>query len=184
MHRSIYTGITIIIHRTDLAELVGLLVDRGLSHACAVGSGDTGTPLNVLSLVGVAQVTSRQHVELIFLLVHAAVGEPEKDTGSEGDDGDTAVVPDEMGIGGQGGESLGKRSGEGSGEALDRLNERTHVLGRLGEGVLESGDGGENLRDSDEHVDTSDGPDGNGRLVVWVAGLVVSRGFVSVQVSF
>jgi hypothetical protein len=119
MHRSIDTGITIISHRTDLAELVGLLVDRGLSHACAVGSGDAGTPLNVLSLVGIAQVTSRQHVELIFLLVHAAVGEPEEDTGGEGDDGNTAVVPNKMGVGGQGSESLGKRSGESSGEALD-----------------------------------------------------------------
>jgi hypothetical protein len=155
-----------------------------MGHACAPLSGNARTPLNVLSLVGVTKVTSRQHVERIFLLVHAAVGEPKDDTGYEGDDGDTAVVPDEMGIGGQRSESLSKGSRESSGEQLHGLDERTHVLGCLGEGVLKSGDGGENLGDGDEDVNTSDSPDGDGGLVVWVASLVVARGFVSMQISF
>jgi hypothetical protein len=168
-----------------LAELSLLLVnDRSMSHACAPLSSNARTPLNVLSLVRVTKVTSRQHVELILLLVHAAVGEPEENTSGEGDDGDTAVVPDEMGVGGQGSESLSKGSRESSGEELHGLNERSHVLGCLGEGVLQSGDGCEDLGDGDEDVDTGDGPDGNGGLVVRVAGLIEAGGFVAMQVSF
>jgi hypothetical protein len=155
-----------------------------MSHACAALSSHACTPLNVLSLVRVAKVTSRQHVELVLLLVHTAVGEPEEDTGGERDDGDTAVVPDEMGVGSQGSEGLSKCSREGSGEALYGLDEGTHVLGCLGEGVLKGGDRGEDFRDGNEDIDTSDSPDCDGRLVLGVASLVEAGRFVSMQVSF
>jgi hypothetical protein len=156
-------------------ELSTLLIDRRVDSACTPLGGKAGTALNVLSLLGSAKVTGGKHVKLVFLLVHTTVGEPEEDTSDEGDDGDSAVVPDEIGVVGEGGEGLSERSRESSGEALDGLDERTHVLGCLGEGILEGGDGGEDLRDGNEDVDTGDSPDGDGRLVVGVLGLVVAR---------
>jgi hypothetical protein len=145
-----------------------------------LGSRNALAPLLVLSGLAVGNVTGGKHVEHVFLLVHGAVDEEEGDTSDEGDDGDSAVVPDEMGIGSQRSEGLSKRSRESSGEALDRLDERTHVLGCLGESILERGDGSENLRDGNEHVDTSNGPDGDGGLVVLVVSLVVIGGLVDV----
>lgn len=115
-----------------------------------------------------------QQVERVLGLVHAAVCKVERDTGDEGDDGDSSVVPDDVGVVGQGSEGLGEGSGEGRGEELDGLDQGPHVLGRLGEGVLESGHGSEDLGDGDEDVDTSDSPDVDGRPVVWVASLIVS----------
>lgn len=138
------------------------------------------TALDVLSLSGVTEVTSGKHVELIFLLIHGAVDEEENNTSNEGNDGNGAVVPDETGIGGQRSEGLCKRSRESSGKQLDGLDEGAHVLWRLGESVLKGGDGSEDLRDGDENVDTSDGPDVDGRLVIsvgWV--LVETRGLVA-----
>lgn len=154
-------------------KLSALLVDW--HGACAALCSQASTPLDVLGLAGVAKMTGGKHVKLVFLPVHAAVGEPKEDTSAEGDDGDGTVVPDEMGIGGQGSESLSQGGGESSGEQLNGLDERTHVFGRLGESILKGGDGREDLRDGDEDVDTSDGPNGNGRLVVWVSSLVEAR---------
>jgi hypothetical protein len=145
--------------------------------------GQAGTALNVLSLVGVAKVTSRKHVKLVFLLVHTAVGEPEEDTSREGDDGNGTVVPDKIGVGSQGSKGLSERSRESSGEALDGLDKRTHVLGCLGEGVLQGGDGCKDLRNGNENVDTGDSPDGNRRRVIWILSLVVTGRFVAGYVS-
>jgi hypothetical protein len=163
----------------DLVELSALLINRRVNSACAALSRQASTPLDILSLVSSAEVTGRKHVKLVFLLVHAAVGEPEDDSGREGDDGDGSVVPDKMGIGSQRGKGLGQGSRERSGEALHGLDERAHVLGCLGEGVLKSSDGREDLRDGDEDVDTGDGPNGDGRLVFRVTGLVVTGGLVA-----
>jgi hypothetical protein len=60
------------------------------------------------------------------------------------------------------------------------LDEGTHVLGCLGECVFEGCDGGEDFGNGDEDVDACDGPDGDGGLVVGVAGLVVARRLVAV----
>lgn len=143
--------------------------------ACAALSSHASAPLDVLGLAGVAKVTSGKHVKLVFLPVHAAIGEPEEDTSAEGDDGDSSVVPDEMGVGGQWSESLSQGGGESSGEQLNGLDKRTHILGCLGESILKGGDGREDLRDGDEDVNTSDCPDGDRRLVVWVTSLVEAR---------
>jgi hypothetical protein len=143
-------------------------------------SRNTSPPLHIFHLPTRTQMSCRQHVELILLLIHAAVGKPEDDTRDEGNDGDTAIVPDEMGVGSKRGEGLSQGSGKGSGEELNSLNEGTHVLGCLCKGILERGDGGENFGDSDEDVDAGDSPDRNGGLVVGVAGLVVAGGLVTV----
>ena len=128
-------------------------------------------------------MTSRQQVELVFLLVHGAVGEEEGNTGDERDDGHTSVVPDDVGVGGKRGESLGDGGREGSSEELDGLDERPHVLGRLGESVLQGSDGSEDLGDGNEDVDTGDGPDGDISGVVRVVGLVVSGSLVDVMLE-
>lgn len=142
------------------------------------------TSLDVGSLLGSAKVTGRKHVELIFLLVHGAVEEEESDTSDEGDDGDGTIVPDEMGVVGERGEGLSESSGEGGGEELNGLDERTHVLGCLGESILEGCDGGKDFGCGDEDVDTSDSPDVDGGLVIGVGWVLVeARGFVTVIIS-
>ena len=154
--------------------------------------GNTGTPLLVDALarldvcgLGVcAKVTGGQQVELVFLLIHGAVGEEEGDTGDEGDDGYTAVVPGDVGVGGEGSKGLGEGSREGRGEELDGLDKRPHVLWCLGEGVLESCHGCEDLGNGNENVDTGDGPDGDVGLVLGVMGLVVARGLVDVVLEY
>lgn len=142
--------------------------------------GDTLTPLNVGRLLLRTKVTSGQQVERVFLLVHGTVGEEESNTGDERDDGDTAVVPGDVGVSSKRSESLGESGGESSCEELDGLHKRPHVLGRLGESVLEGGDRSENFGNGNEDVDTGNGPDGDVSLVVGVVGLVVARGLVDV----
>jgi hypothetical protein len=141
---------------------------------------DALAPLDISSLLLRTKVTSRQQVERIFLLVHGAVSEEERDTSDERDDGHTSVIPDQVGVGGKRSESLGEGGREGGGEELDGLDERPHVFGRLGEGVLEGGDGSEDLGNGDEDVDTGDSPDGEGGLVVGILVLVVAGGLVDV----
>jgi hypothetical protein len=128
--------------------------------------------LHILQLPRGAHMARRKQVKLLLLGVEVTVHEEEDDTRDERDDGHGAVVPDELGVEGEGREGLSNGGREGRGEELDGHDERAHVLGRLGEGVLERGDGGEDLGDGDEDVDARDGPDGDGRLVVGVAGLV------------
>lgn len=160
-------------------KLHTLLINRRMNRACAALSRQASPPLHILCLVRISKMTSRKHVELIFLLVHGAVREPKEDTSGKGDDGDGAIVPYEMGVSSQGGKSLGQGGGKGSGEALHGLDEGTHILGRLCKGVLERGDGRKDFGYGDEDVDSSDGPNGDGGLVVWVARLVVARGLVA-----
>ena len=57
---------------------------------------------------------------------------------------------------------------DGDLELGDSHDDRLHALGCLGEGVLERGDGGEDLADADENVRARDDPDVDGRGE-WVA---------------
>lgn len=163
----------------DHLDLLGHGLRRGLRRELLL-VGDAETALDVLALRSVAELTGGEHVELLVSLVSLVVGSVEEDADDEGDDGDGGVVPDEMRVVGKRGESLGEGSREGSGEALDTHDEGPHVLGSLGVGVLEGGDGCEDLRDGDKDVDTGDGPDVDGRLVVGVLGVVVAGGLVHV----
>lgn len=137
--------------------------------------GDGKSALNVLCVGGGAEMACWQHVEAVLGLVHGTVDKGEDDTGGEGDDGDSAVIPDETGVLGEGSKGLGEGGGEGGGEELDGLDERTHVLGGLGEGVLEGGDGGEDLGDGNQDVDTGNGPHVDVGAVI-VTGVVVDIG--------
>jgi hypothetical protein len=124
-------------------------------------------------------VSAGQEIELVFGLVCLAVHKGEDDTRSERDDGHGSVVPHELGVVGERGECLGERGGEGGREELDRLHEGAHVLRRLGIGVLECCDRGEDLGNGDEDVDAGDGPYVDGRLVLFARVVVVVCGFVA-----
>jgi hypothetical protein len=161
---------------------LNLLVDGRLlgRKASAPLSSNVSAPLDIDALLLRAKVTGGKQVELILLPVHRAVREVERDTSDEGDDSHTTVVPGKVGIRGKRRESLGKRSREGGGEELDGLNERSHVLGSLGEGVLERRHGGEDLGNGDQDVHTGYGPDGDVGLILWVVRLVVAGRLVNV----
>ena len=103
-----------------------------------------------------------QHVELILLGVKTAEAEPESGTADESNDSDGGVVPDEEGILGKGKEGLTDGGGEGAHEEVDGHDNGLHVGGGLGEGVLERGDVGEDLGETDQDVGETLGPDVDG----------------------
>lgn len=117
----------------------------------------------------------RNHVELVLLLVSAALMEPEEDTTAESEHGNGTVVPDEKGIFGDGGEGLAKSGGEGRHEVPVRSDERSHVLGRLGESELETRNGREDLGETDERVGRNLHPDADGGGVVALVHVGTAR---------
>jgi hypothetical protein len=139
-------------------------------------------------------------VNLELLRVELAEVEPERDTTDEGEDGHDTVVPcamrreekgekksvqrkeegerwqrtDEEGVLRERKEGLAEGSSDSGGEETGSHNHRTHRLGRLGVGVLEGGDGGEDFGESDEDVGGSLDPDvetGNEGLSLASGGL-------------
>jgi hypothetical protein len=94
----------------------------------------------------------RKHVQRIFLLVGRPLVEPEQDTSNEREDSDSSVVPHEQRVLRERDESLAKSIGERRHEVPVRSDERSHVLGSLCERELETSDGSENLRETDEDV--------------------------------
>lgn len=76
----------------------------------------------------------------------------EDDTAQERSAGQTDEHPQNGRVEGGRGQGLGEGGTEGVGEEVHGLDEGLHGRGSLGVGVLETGDGGENLRDTDEHV--------------------------------
>lgn len=60
-----------------------LLLDRSSGGARTALTSDADTPLGIDGLLLGADVTGRQQVERVFLLVHFAVDEEEHDTGGE-----------------------------------------------------------------------------------------------------
>lgn len=161
-----------------MSELDLLLINDGTAAPIC---SKTQTPLNIGSFVCRAEMTSGQQVECLFLLVHLAVCEVEKNTRGKRNNGYRSVVPHKMRVVGQWSERLGKRSRESSGEELHGLHERPHVLGCLGEGVLERSHRGEDLGDGNQDVNTSNSPDVDGRLVLGIGRVIVeSRGLVDI----
>jgi len=91
-------------------------------------------------------------IQLVLLRVKVSEADPEHDSGDEGNDTGGTVVPDDMGVGGEGVERLGDGVTESGGEVEDGHDEGAHVLRRLCERVLEPGDGREDLGEGDEDV--------------------------------
>lgn len=91
-------------------------------------------------------------VHVIFHRIQVTEDGVEDETTQEGRTGKTGEHPHDGGIEGGGSEGLGESGSEGVREEVHRLHEGLHARRGLGVGVLETGDGGENLRHTDEHV--------------------------------
>lgn len=89
--------------------------------------------------------------------------DPERGPKDSRQDRDDHVIPHQERVGGKGDEGLPDGVGNGAHEQEDGRDERAHVLGRFGEGVLEARDGGEDLREGDEEVGDRLDPDVDGR---------------------
>ncbi len=91
-------------------------------------------------------------IESLFLVVEVVEQDPDEAAGNERGDGKASVQPDVLGVDEDGDKGLAEGGTEGGGEQEHGLDERLHAGWRLGVGVLETSDRGEDLRDTDEHV--------------------------------
>jgi hypothetical protein len=98
-------------------------------------------------------------VHLVLSLVKVVEENPDQATSNERSNGQTAEHPHDRGVVQERVESLGDGRSERVGEEVHGLDEGLHAGRRLGVGVLETSDGGENLGDTDQHVSTSLGSD-------------------------
>lgn len=93
-----------------------------------------------------------ESVQVILLGVEVAESEEEDDTAQERGASQTNEHPHDGWVEGCGGQGLGEGRAEGVGEEVHGLDEGLHGRRGLGIGVLEAGDGGEDLGETDEHV--------------------------------
>lgn len=82
-------------------------------------------------------LTLWKQIQSIFFLVETPELDNKDTSSDEGEDSEDTVVPDQKRIGGKWVQSLGNGGGDGIGEQGDGLDQRSHVLGRLGVGVFE-----------------------------------------------
>lgn len=126
----------------DLSSLLALLVNTRLVLA------------DVLGLL--------QHVPLVLLGVEVLEAEPEGNTTGESNAGNGGVVPDQVRVLRDGGESLANGGRDGAHEQVHGHDERLHVLGSLGVGVLVRGDVGKDLGKTNQDVGERLSPDVDG----------------------
>lgn len=93
-------------------------------------------------------------VHLVLGVVEVVEHDPNQATSDERSNCQTAEHPHDRGIVKERVERLRDGGSEGVGEKVHGLDERLHAGRRLGVGVLETSDGGENLRDTDKHICT------------------------------
>lgn len=140
----------------------------------------------LLDIIGLGSVvTLGKLVKLIFVLVGLDVGEVEANGTDESEDSSDAVVPFQEGVFSKRDEGLSNGGGDGIHEECDTLDEGSHVLWGLGEGIFKTGDGSENFGDTTKNIRHSLNPDGNGRtnvvLLATEVGILAARvGFVEV----
>lgn len=84
---------------------------------------------------------------------------PESNAANRGQNGNDHVVPYQERVSGDGDEGLSDGVGNSTREQEYRRDDGTHILRRLCEGILETGDGGEDLREGDEDVGDGLDPD-------------------------
>jgi len=148
----------------------------GLLHA-----DNTQPALHILDLGGSANMASGQHVEVVLLFVKRAVLEPENATSAEGNDSHGTVVPDKEGIGGEWDKGLADGGGDGGHEQSKSRNERSHVLGGLGETVFEGRDGSKDLGQGNQDVRGGLGPNVDRGGAVVTAGMsATGRSFIDI----
>lgn len=96
-----------------------------------------------------------KRVHLILSLVEVVEQDPDRAAGDERSNSQTAEHPHDRGVVEERVECLGDGGSERVGEQVHGLHEGLHAGRRLGVGVLETGDGGEDFGDTNEHVRTS-----------------------------
>ena len=101
-------------------------------------------------------------IQPILLLIQPPMREPKPTPTQKGQDRNRGVIPNQQRVGRQRDEGLADSVGNGAHEEEDGRDDRAHVLGCLGEGVLEPGDGGEDLREGDQEVGNGLHPDVDG----------------------
>jgi len=97
---------------------------------------DRAAPFKLNRLGLRANVAGSEHVKSILLLVKAAELEPEENTADTGENGGHTVIPNEERISCQRVECLSKGRSKSAHEEGEGHDERTHVLGSLGEGIF------------------------------------------------
>jgi len=90
--------------------------------------------------------------------------EPEERSTNRRQDGNSSIVPHKQGILSKGDQSLPNGVGEGRHKVPVAGDERAHVPGSLGECILETGDRGEDLGETNKHVGDGLHPDSDGGL--------------------
>lgn len=91
--------------------------------------------------------------------IEATELEPEAETTDGGGNGNDSIVPDEKRVASKGHQREADGRRDGIHEQTDRLNHGAHVCGSLGMGILQAGNGGQNLGEGDENVRAGLGPD-------------------------
>lgn len=116
---------------------------------------------NSAVIVDTRSAQSRVHVVVLVKGVHLVLGvvevveqDPDQAAGNERSDSQAAEHPHDRGVVQEGVQRLRDGGSERVGEQVHGLDERLHAGRRFGVGVLETGDRGENLGDTDEHVGT------------------------------
>lgn len=105
-------------------------------------------------------------VHLVLSLVEVVEQNPDEATSDERCNGKTSKHPLNLGVNDKRVESLGDGRSESVGEEVHGLDERLHAGRGLGVRVLESSNGGEDLRETNENVGTGLG--GNVNVVTLV----------------
>lgn len=129
-----------------------------------------------IRLLGAPVLGLLEVVPLVLLLVEVLEAEPEADAAGGGDDGDGAVVPDPVGVAGERGPGLAQGGRDGGHGEIDAHDDRLHVVGRLGEGVLVRGGVCEDLGQAHEDVGEALGPDVDGSDALLVRGVLAAGG--------
>jgi hypothetical protein len=168
---------------SKLSVLLLLVVGVQTNRAVSV---NTGTAQRLIFII-----VHIKPVHFVLHVVEVVEQDPDGAAGDERGNSQTAEHPHDRGIVQERVERLGDGGSEGVGEQVHGLDEGLHAGRRLGVGVLETGDRGENLRDTDEHVGSGLG--GNVDVValgdaVDLAGLaervaVAWSGFVDVMLD-
>jgi len=86
------------------------------------------------------------HIPVILLGVKVLKSEPEGSTTDKSNDGDNAIIPNQLRILRKRREGLADGRRKGRHEEVGGHDERLHVVGRLGEGVLIRSNVGEDFR--------------------------------------
>jgi len=132
---------------------------------------------SILLLLNVGDVAFVEVIEDILLPVQSSRDDPEDDACDPSEDAHDAVIPYQQWIGRERDEGFAESGSESGHEQEHRHDEGPHVMWCLGERVLKTGDGGEDLAERDKNVCSSLNPyvEGGDLIVGTFTGAVTAR---------